>query len=302
MKSFGITAALAAIACSNSFTAVKSFSLSTKSVSTLLKENAERIDKLEKIAFDFENPPTDRIFYLRYALKEDEEEMEEQLKTTLAWRQGEGKEICASATAAINLAMSSDDGWNNAPVRDMAPHAKTINNFITSSQCLTTTINSGDLCYCIRAGQIDDVGLMSAVTLEQMTDFFLYCKEVNSIVANMRSSPDESDRLVSVLTANDLAGVKLVGGDATFRKALSAASTKANDLYPNLAGPTFLLNLPRLLGALVKLFTPLFPVEVRKRLKFESGPLKNVSELLEISTDADKRALFLGQIDAVLEK
>merc|ERR1711971_926109 len=121
------------------------------------------------------------------------------------------------------------------------------------------------------------------------------------LVANMRS--EQTDKLVTVLTANDLSGVKLVGGSADFRKALSAASTKANDLYPNLSGPTFLLNLPRLLSALVKIFTPLFPDEVRKRLKFEQGPLKDVQDLTEISPsgDASARALFLKQIDALME-
>jgi hypothetical protein len=141
---------------------------------------------------------------------------------------------------------------------------------------------------------------MSELSLEQMTEFFLYCKEVNALVANIRSM--ETDKLVSVLTANDLSGVKLVGGDAAFRKALSAASNKANQLYPNLSGPTFLLNLPTLLSALVKVFTPLFPEEVRKRLKFEQGPLKDVKELVEISPSgsSESRALFLNQIDNLL--
>ena len=144
---------------------------------------------------------------------------------------------------------------------------------------------------------------MSEVSMDEMTDFFLYCKEINALVANMRSQPTQTaDQLITVLTANDLAGVKLIGGSATFRKALSAASTKANELYPNLSGPTFLLNLPMLLGALVKLFTPLFPEEVRKRLKFEQGPLKDVNELTEIGPNGVKasRDLFLKQIDGLL--
>jgi hypothetical protein len=138
---------------------------------------------------------------------------------------------------------------------------------------------------------------MSEVSLEQMTEFFLYCKEVNALVANMKS--EKSDQLVTVLTANDLCGVKLIGGDATFRKALSAASNKASDLYPNLSGPTFLLNLPKLLSALVKLFTPLFAEDVRKRLKFARGPLIDVTDLSEISPsgNAASRELFLEQID-----
>ena len=143
---------------------------------------------------------------------------------------------------------------------------------------------------------------MSEVSVDEMAEFFLYCKEVNSIVANMKS--EKTDKLVTVLTANDLLGVKLIGGDATFRKALSQASTQANDLYPNLPGPTFLLNLPKLLGALVKLFTPLFPKEVRARLKFAAGPLKDVDDLVAISPggDAVSRNKFLTQIDDLLAK
>ena len=150
--------------------------------------------------------------------------------------------------------------------------------------------------YCIRAGKIDDAALMSEVTADQMTEFFLYCKEVNAIVADLRSMSD--DRLISVITANDLNGVSLLG-DSSFRKALSASSTKANDLYPALSGPTLLLNLPLLLGALAKLFTPLFPPEVRQRLKFEQGLLHNVNDLTEILSGATRDA-FLNELDALV--
>jgi len=180
----------------------------------------------------------------------------------------------------------------------MAPHATIVNQFIQTPQCLTVTTRTGDLCYCIRAGQIDDVRLMSKLTVEQLAEFFLYCKEVNALVANQRSL--DSDRIVKLVTANDLTGVKLIGGDASFRKALSAASTKANDLYPGLSGPTLLLNLPKLLSAIVKLFTPLFPPEVRAKLKFASGPLKKVGDLTEIAPGGKGREKFLDSLDELI--
>jgi hypothetical protein len=269
-------------------------------VSVLLQENSSKISELKRIASQYSDAPVDSVFYLRYCLSDkSEEEIQSQLRSTLEWRSKDGKLICESASRAVEAAMALGK-WDNTPVRDMAPFAATVNKFITPSQCLTTTVNSGDLCYCIKAGKINDSALMSELSLEQMTEFFLYCKEVNALVANIRSM--ETDKLVSVLTANDLSGVKLVGGDAAFRKALSAASNKANQLYPNLSGPTFLLNLPTLLSALVKVFTPLFPEEVRKRLKFEQGPLKDVKELVEISPSgsSESRALFLNQIDNLL--
>ncbi len=271
-------------------------------VSTLLSDNGSKISQLKEVASAYPDAPSDSIFYLRYCLSEkSDDEIIEQLKATLEWRSNEGKAICDAASSAVEAA-ASGDSWDNGPVRDSAPHAAAVNKYITNTQCLTTTVNSGDLCYCIRAGKIDDVSLMSEVSVDEMTEFFLYCKEVNSIVANMRS--EQTDQLITVLTANDLLGVKLIGGDATFRKALSAASTKANDLYPNLPGPTFLLNLPKLLGALVKIFTPLFPAEVRARLKFAAGPLKDVEDLVEISPSGDPaaRALFLKQIDGLLNE
>lgn len=264
------------------------FSLSSQPVSKLLEQNADRVSLLksetQKIvgSVDLE-PYSNNVFYLRYCLdgnKGDDEQLD-LLKENLAWRTGEGKSICDAAQSAIQKA-TADGGWNNDPVREAAPHASVINKFITSSQCLTTSTTPGDLIYCIRAGKIDDKGLMSGLgDVAKMVDFFLYCKEINASVANTRSI--EQDRLVCVLAANDLAGVKLVGGDASFRTALSDASKQANKLYPSLSGPTLLLNLPTLLGALVKLFTPLFPAEVRKRIKFERGVLEKERDLMEIS-------------------
>jgi hypothetical protein len=269
-------------------------------VSVLLQEHSFKICELKTIASQYKDAPVDSVFYLRYCLSgKPSQDIQAQLISTLKWRESEGKKICESASKAVEAAVSSGK-WDNTPVREMAPYAAIVNKFITPSQCLTTTVNSGDLCYCIKAGKINDVALMSELSLEQMTEFFLYCKEVNALVANIRSV--ETDKLVSVLTANDLSGVKLVGGDAAFRKALSAASNKANQLYPNLSGATFLLNLPSILGALVRIFTPLFPEEVRKRLKFEQGPLKNVDELIEISPSGNMaaRTLFLKQIDDLM--
>lgn len=281
------------------------FSATTASISALLDKHADAISQLKKIANEKfpDAAPSDSIFYLRYCLKDGstDEEIKTLLENNMKWRVNEGKDIVQAAKNAVEAA-TSYGSWNNDPVRDMSPHADIVNKFITPAQCLTTTLNSGDLCYCIRAGQINDVALMSELTLEQLTEFFLYVKEVNAIVANMRSL--SSDKLVTVTTANDLNGVKLIGGDATFRKALSASSTKANELYPSLNGPTFLLNLPKLLGALVKLFTPLFPEEVRQRLKFERGPLNDVDNLIEISSGpmgkAEVREKFLTEIDNLL--
>ena len=188
-----------------------------------------------------------------------------------------------------------DRKWDNAPVRDNAPSASKINQYITPTTTITTSSSEGDLVYCIRAGLIDDKALMSSLgSSAEMVSFFLYCKEVNALVANDRSL--EKDKLLYVITVNDLNGLQLIGGDATFRQALSDSSKLANKLYPELAGPTLLLNLPRLVSALVKLFTPLFPPEVQARLKFERGPLEKVDDLMDISYGGKDRDEFMADL------
>ncbi len=87
-------------------------------------------------------------------------------------------------------------------------------------QCITTSLRSGNLVYCIRAGRINNVGLMSESTIKDMVKFFLYCKEVDLALADACSL--ESDTLVKLITCNNLAGVKLMGGSLDLHKALSA--------------------------------------------------------------------------------
>lgn len=280
------------------------FSLSDKPLSFLISENADKISSLKEVAAAIaSDAPEDDVFYLRYALTgADEEEMKSRLEENVRWRSsGEGRLVCDAAKVAIEKATSGDD-WNNDPVRAAAPYASVVNDFITEASIVTTSSRAGDLIYCIRAASIDDTALMNAISVENLAIFFLYTKEVNAAVANQRSIG--SDRLVCVCTANDLSGVKVIGGSAEFRKALSAASQRANELYPSLSGPSLLLNLPRLLTALVKIFTPLFPEEVRKKIKFARGPLSDVTALNEILAgsggDGSKRDNFLTAVEELI--
>eukprot|EP00980_Cylindrotheca_fusiformis_P016498 scaffold4916_cov111-Cylindrotheca_fusiformis.AAC.1 len=266
-------------------------------VSTLLQKHVSDIARMKEetqamVGSIDSAPYNNDLFYLRYCLAE---KGIDDLKETLTWRQGKGREICEAAVTAFEKA-TADGKWDNTPVRDGAPNANLINKYITPSTCLTTSSSEGDLVYCIRAGLIDDTALMGSLSsVDQLVDFFLYCKEVNSLVANDRSL--EMNKVLYVVTANDLKAVQLIGGDSSFRDALSAASKQANPMYPELNGPTLLLNLPRLVSALVKLFTPLFPAEVQARLKFERGPLSKVDELLDISHGGKDRNEFLKELD-----
>lgn len=276
-------------------------------VSQLLMIHADDIATLKgvcasKIGDDAasEEPYSNDVFYLRYCLASDNiSEQTTRLEGNLDWRAGMGKSICDGATKALAKAASAGS-WDNSPVLKAAPHSEIISKYLMPSNVITTTSSNNDLVYCIRAGQIDDVGLMGSISHEQMVDFFLYAKEVNAQVANTRSLA--SDQVQCLVTANDLAGVKLVGGSADFRRALSASSNQANELYPSTNGPTLLLNLPKLLSALVKLFTPLFSPEVKARLKFERGPLADVSDLTEVAASSSglARTTFVKQLDDIL--
>lgn len=279
-------------------------------VSQLLETHANDIERLQTKAAETisleEAPYSNPVFFLRYCLDnaEDATAQETALQDTLKWRQGAGQSICDSAVKAVAEATCADQEegrgrWNNRVVAEAAPHSESITPFL-SPAAITTTTSTGDLCYCIRAGQIDDTALMKAVSIDDMAAFFLYVKEVNNLVINDRSLANDS--LLKVLTANDLSGVKLVGGSADFRTALSQSSQQAATVYPSsLAGPTLLLNLPRLLAALVKLFTPLFPESVKERIKFQQGPLKGITDLtLLVQPESKERQTFLAQLDELV--
>jgi hypothetical protein len=45
------------------------------------------------------------------------------------------------------------------------------------------------------------------------------------------------------------------------------------------------------------LFTPLFPPEINARLKFERGPLVDVTELMDISYGGKDREVFLKELE-----
>merc|ERR1711988_467894 len=107
-------------------------------------------------------------------------------------------------------------------------------------------------------------------------------------------------RLCNVVFANDITGTRKAP-DPLFGKALTASSKSYEKLYPSLAGPTLILNLPLILQAFVGLFKPLFPKSVQERLKFERAPfLAKLGELTPLTTDSSKRNTFLAEVKQLL--
>ena len=263
-------------------------------VQSLLSENSALVSQLASMA-----PGMSEISLLRFAMQfPDPVEAKAALQEALAWRAGEGKAIVDSAAEAVAKA-TAGGGWDNQPVRDAAPNAALINQFVTPKNILSLSTSAGDLVYVIRASGVDDKDMMSKVSVDQVVQFFLFVKEVHLLVCNARS--EQTGRLCNVIFANDITGTRKAP-DPLFGKALTASSKSFEKLYPGLAGPTMILNLPFILQAFVALFKPLFPKTVQARLKFEKAPyLAKMTELTPLATDANSKKMFLAEIDNLLD-
>jgi hypothetical protein len=261
------------------------------------RSTVDYLSTLSPIAGD--GDPIPEITRLRFALgTKTQAEAASALRETLTYRRGEGKDIIESAANAVEKA-TANGGWDNEPVRLAAPHADRINRFITPKNILTLSSHDGDLIYVIRASVIDDRELMDTVSIEEMTEFFLYVKEVHNLIANERTL--RTGRLCEVIFANDISGVRKPP-DKRFSQALSASSKQYEQLYPALAGPTLILNLPGILQAFVGLIKPLFPKTVQDRLKFKKAPVlarqKELSPLGVIG--GEERERFLAEIQRLM--
>ena len=183
---------------------------------SLIAANQKSIASLASISAD-----VPEITLLRFALQfPNEADAQSALRDTLRWRQGKGRYIVESAAAAVAAATASG-GWENEYVRSAAPYAAKINNYITSKNILTISMNEGDLMYVIRASSIDDKSLMDNVSVDQLVEFLLYVKEVHSLIVNARS--EKTGRLCGVLFANDISGIRNIP-DKRFSQALTASS------------------------------------------------------------------------------
>jgi len=261
----------------------------------LLASKKGAIDALGRVA-----PETSELTRLRFALAfPSAVTARGALREAAAWRSGPGRAIADSAAAAV-AAATAGGGWDNEPVRAAAPHAAEINRFITPRNILTLSTDEGDLVYVIRASLIDDRGLMRRVSVAQLTDFFLYVKEVHRLIVDART--ERTGRLAGVIFANDISGVSKIP-DPKFSQALTASSQQYERLYPSLAGPTMILNLPFIIQGFVGLIKPLFPPSVQDRLLFERAPyLAGLDELTPLTTGAAAKRAFLSEVDRKLPR
>lgn len=267
---------------------------------SLFRENRAMVDSLASVAAE-EEEDVSELVCLRFALAFDSlDEASEALKESMAWRKGKGKDIVTSAAQAVAQAKEGATGWDNEPVRNAAPHADRINKFIEPSNVLTLARDDGNLVYIIRASAIDDKELMDQVSVAELGEFFCYVKEVHSLIANERS--ENTGKLCEVIFANDITGVRQVP-DKRFSKGLTESSAQYETLYPSLAGPTMILNLPFILQAFIALFKPLFPKTVQARLKFARAPvLARCTDMSALSKERIARDSFLAEVKSLLEE
>ncbi|CAK0864160.1 unnamed protein product, partial [Prorocentrum cordatum] len=266
------------------------------SVEKLTKKYSSQIDELRNTCKDVLDDQDD--LYLLFFLLESKGDVPaaaENVREVLAWRKGEGAGIVATAEKAIAEA-TAGGGWNNEPVFAAAPNADKLKAFITPDCYVVLALPSGDLMSVIRAAAIDSPKMMEAVTPEQLVDFFIYAREVNTCVADARTRA--TGRLTKLISANDLTGVSSFP-DSRFQEALTGSSKKAQRLYPGRQGPTVLLNLPWLARALVGLLAPLFPGAVRDKIKFARTPMDYMEKLPDVLREP-LRSQFLDDISAVL--
>eukprot|EP00588_Corethron_pennatum_P001489 CAMPEP_0194283042 /NCGR_PEP_ID=MMETSP0169-20130528/24544_1 /TAXON_ID=218684 /ORGANISM="Corethron pennatum, Strain L29A3" /LENGTH=325 /DNA_ID=CAMNT_0039028559 /DNA_START=149 /DNA_END=1126 /DNA_ORIENTATION=+ len=261
----------------------------TADVKALLAANRACVDSLASISAD-----ESELTRLRFALAfPSQAEAKRAFRESVTYRAGPGRRMVESAAKAVKES-TAGGGWDNGPVRDAAPHAAAINQYITPKNILTLSTAEGDILYVIRASAINDRALMNRVSVKQMGDFFLYVKEVHNIIANERS--EKSGRLCEVIFANDISGVRAIP-DPRFSQALTASSQQYEKLYPSLAGPTMILNLPFVLQAFIGLIKPLFPKTVQDRLMFESAPvLARLRDLTPLTTSMNSRRSFLAEV------
>lgn len=267
-----------------------------RTVAVLMDKYKDEVQAIRKESGDLLQE-SDDIYVLRYAIenKGDTAAAVKQATEVMEWRKGEGKPIVEAAAAAFAKA-TADGKWNNEPVLAAAPHSEILSKYLTASQIIVVSFPNGDMCSCIRASAIDDKEMMNAVSIDELTEFFIYAREVNFLVAESRTRA--SGRLVALSGANDLSGVSRFPDDR-FQKALTGSSKKATALFPGLAGPTLILNLPGIVRLLVQFLTPLFPGAVQNKIKFARGPMAYLKDLKD-ATKEPIRSQFISDLEVVL--
>jgi hypothetical protein len=285
--------------------------ISTESVTSLLEKHAAEIETLKQetlIIMGEEQmvlePYNQDVFYLRFCLREKGADQLDLLRKNLAWRLNEGKVICQAAREAVELASTdcqSEQGHSLSYdiVLSKCPLYDRIAPFIPNDATFLTKTSKGDLLHVIRGSRMNAKDMMKVLSVEEASDFLIYLKEVNMLWLHRESV--QQDRLAALILVNDVGGVtKMSDTPPSFRQALSQSSHLATTLYPRMAGPTVLLNLPAVLNALVKIMMPILPSKLRQRMRFARGVMDSTTTCQDIQQAGPRRDIFLRDIDRIV--
>ena len=77
---------------------------------------------------------------------------------------------------------------------------------------------------------------MSEVSQDELSDFFVFAKELNGRVALARS--EATGKLIGLVTANDLSGISLTGS-GEFRSGIYSLEQKVSDVFCFSLTPSF---------------------------------------------------------------
>ena len=187
-------------------------------VDQLLAQHKTDVEQLQSLSSGFlpTAPLYDEIFLLRFVLTHskkgtcDFQEAIEALKKTVAWRT-ENAEILERTVAT-----------------GKAPNQELCMKFNTCGY-------AGDLggyepIFVVRTGHCNSRGLMSTLSMEEVTDWLHFSREIAFRRCDERTR--KTRMMIKTITVIDLAGFSLFAGDSRFQKCLTKASELSALYYP----------------------------------------------------------------------
>ena len=191
----------------------------------------------------------DDIFLLRYIMSHKTAEAAiKPCKETLSWRIENADTLHTLTTEGIKG----------------IPNASTFMKFQTVGEI--TTKFGGWTTYVVRTAHSDLPALMGAMSVEQVSDYLTYSKEINW------RECDQLTRATGILVKNisviDMNGFSFFGADKRFFKALGDSSKRSAIVFPQFLGATVIVNVPSFLSVLMKVFSPLMPQSALDKQRF----------------------------------
>lgn len=251
----------------------------SRDLDKLLSDNADKLKDMSSITKEV-GDYFDEAWLLGFLLANPNDIAAAKAAATsaLKWSTGKGKPIFEAAKKAYKGASSGAAAgrWNNDPAWVNAPHLSKLLQYIDGDGDQINHITStwGDICYILREAAVKE-GIMQTVSVEELSEFFLYVRELNARWCYARTNTTRS--ICQVIALQDMDGVDGSQSD-DFRKALTDAYEQTEALHPLVTGPTVLFNVPLQLK-MANVFKPLFPKTMQAKIRMEDGRISGMKPL-----------------------